>query len=266
MPITTILRPGAKGNEVQRWQLFLIGRGLLKGAADGDFGPLTEKASKAFQKNNGLVADGIIGPQSYAVAMRLGFDAGLKDTIAPTDTHILTGSSALKSLTSAQRQKLFGIIEYDHTPTSQNHEAITITNGWDQANIITVTIPQLKGKPVYGKISSGRMRFHKKAAEQLKAMWAAWEAAGLLERVLTYEGSYMPRLIRGGSTLSSHAHGTAFDINYNWNRLGQIPAAAGKHGSVRELVPIANEHGFFWGGHFKARPDGMHFEVARLLT
>lgn len=265
MPITTILRRGAKGAEVERWQLFLIGRKLLKGSADGNFGPLSEKASKAFQKNHGLVADGIIGPQSYAVAMRLGFDPGLKESVEPADTRILTGSSALKALSAAQRQKLFGTIEYDHTPTSQNREAIAITNGWEKENIISVTLPQLKGVPVFGTPSSGRMRFHKKGAEQLKAMWAAWEEAGLLEQVLTYEGSYNPRLIRGGSTLSNHAYGTAFDINYRWNRLGAFPTAAGKHGSVRELVPIANEHGFFWGGHFKGRPDGMHFEVARLL-
>ena len=62
MALSTILRLGAKGSEVKRWQLFLIGRGQLKGAADGDFGPMSEKASKAFQENNGLVADGIIGP------------------------------------------------------------------------------------------------------------------------------------------------------------------------------------------------------------
>ena len=266
MPLTTILRLGAKGSEVERWQQFLIGRGLLKGTADGDFGPMTEKASKAFQKNNALIADGVIGPQSYAVALHLGLDAGLKDSVAPDDTRILTGSSAIKPLSTTQRQKLFGVIEYDHNPTSGNPEAITITNGWDKDNIISVTIPQLKGKPVYGKLSSGRMRFHKKGVDQLKAMWAAWEAAGLLELVLSYEGSYMARFIRGSrTTLSNHAYGTAFDINYNWNRLGAIPAPIGTRGSVRELVVIANEHGFFWGGHFKNRPDGMHFEVAKLL-
>ncbi len=265
MALTTILRSGTKGREVERWQQFLIGRNLLKGSADGQFGPITEKASKVFQKNNGLVADGIIGPQSYAIALTLGFDPGLKDSVAPDDTRILTGSSALKAITAAQRQQLFGTIEYDHTPTSSNREAITITNGWDKENIITVTLPQLKGIPVFGKPSSGRMRFHKKGAEQLKAMWAAWEAAGLMDKVLTYEGSYNPRLIRGGSSLSNHAYGTAFDINYNWNRLGAIPAPIGTRGSVRELVAIANEHGFFWGGHFKGRPDGMHFEVAKLL-
>jgi D-alanyl-D-alanine carboxypeptidase len=29
---------------------------------------------------------------------------------------------------------------------------------------------------------------------------------------------------------------------------------------VRELVEIAYQHGFYWGGHFSPL-DGMHFEV-----
>ena len=57
---------------------------------------------------------------------------------------------------------------------------------------------------------------------------------------------------------------TAFDINYAWNRLGALPALRGEKGSVRELVAIAHQHGFYWGGHFSRR-DGMHFEVARVL-
>lgn len=96
-------------------------------------------------------------------------------------------------------------------------------------------------------------------------MWAAWEQVGLLAHVLSYAGSFEPRFQRGSTTLSNHAFGTAFDINEPQNKMGTMPALVGKPGGVRELVTIANEHGFFWGGHFKKRPDGMHFEVARLL-
>jgi len=266
LALTTILRTGAKGKEVERWQLFLIGAELLNDAADGRFGPLTEKATRAFQKQHRLIADGVVGPRTYAAAMTLGFDPGLDDPIAPHDTNILTGRSALKALSPSQRVKLFGAIEFDNKPTRSNPEAIIITNDWEKENIVSVTIPQLMGIPVFGKPSSGRLRFHKKGVEQLKALWTAWEAAGLMDRILTYEGSYNPRLIRGSrTTLSNHAYGTAFDINYQWNRLGTLPAPVGERGSVRELVPIANDHGFFWGGHFKNRPDGMHFEIARLL-
>ena len=59
--------------------------------------------------------------------------------------------------------------------------------------------------------------------------------------------------------------GTAFDINERWNNLGDPPARLGAQGSVREMVQIANQHGFHWGGHYDGRKDGMHFELARLL-
>ena len=41
------------------------------------------------------------------------------------------------------------------------------------------------------------------------------------------------------------------------------PALMGERGCVREMVRIAHENGFYWGGHF-TRLDGMHFEVAKL--
>jgi hypothetical protein len=72
--------------------------------------------------------------------------------------------------------------------------------------------------------------------------------------------------MRGGKQLSTHAFGCAFDINVPWNGYYKVPALVGDQGSVRELVPIANQHGFYWGGHFQyghGLSDGMHFEWAR---
>jgi hypothetical protein len=66
------------------------------------------------------------------------------------------------------------------------------------------------------------------------------------------------------SSLSNHAFGTAFDINADQNPLGHQPALPGEPGCVFELVPIAHKFGFYWGGHFKDRRDGMHFEIAVL--
>ena len=77
----------------------------------------------------------------------------------------------------------------------------------------------------------------------------------------------MPRFKRGQANggdeaLSNHSFGSAFDINEGFNGFGTRPALVGERGSVRKLVTIANAQGFFWGGHFPKRPDGMHFEIA----
>lgn len=58
-----VIRRGSKGAPVKTWQTFLAI------PVDGDFGPQTESATKAFQTKNGLVSDGIVGPQTWAKAM-----------------------------------------------------------------------------------------------------------------------------------------------------------------------------------------------------
>jgi hypothetical protein len=161
--------------------------------------------------------------------------------------------------TNEARQQVFGRFDYVRT-TGDN---IRILGSWEQDNIIAVAIPQLASVQGAG---GGNIRFHKLAAEQLRAMWAAWEAAGLLKCVISWSGSYVPRFMRSGKQLSAHAFGCAFDINVPWNGYYKVPALVGDQGCVRELVPIANQHGFYWGGHFNyghGLSDGMHFEWAR---
>jgi peptidoglycan hydrolase-like protein with peptidoglycan-binding domain len=265
MPIR-ILRLGSEGPDVRRWQNFLVGLGHLTGAVDGLFGPMTEKASKAYQRPRDISADGIVGPFTFGRALTDGFDIGFQDAPEPTGDTILAGDTDLKALSESSRKRLFGEFLFRPAPTPQSPEAIEILDGWEAQNIQLVTITELKGVPTFGQPNSGRTRFHNKAADQLQALWAAWAKAGLARRILTYDGSFAARFVRGSrETLSNHAFGSAFDVNAQWNGLGRIPALEGSNGSVRELVEIANNHGFFWGGHFKGRPDGMHFEVARLL-
>jgi hypothetical protein len=167
-------------------------------------------------------------------------------------------------MNTAARQTVFGSFRFVAAPQPGNPEAIRILGDWEAKNIVKVEIPQLRG--IEGLHRDGVIRFHRLGVEQLRALWAAWEKANLLRLINTYAGSYVPRFIRGSrSVLSNHAFGSAFDINAAWNGLGKTPPLSGRAGSVRELVPLANEHGFYWGGHFANRLDGMHFEIARLL-
>lgn len=57
----TLLKKGSRGNSVMQLQQRLISLHYLTGTADGIYGTGTESAVKAFQKANGLTADGIAG-------------------------------------------------------------------------------------------------------------------------------------------------------------------------------------------------------------
>ncbi len=262
-----VIRLGSKGQLVEKWQLFLIGEELLNDTADGVFGNNTKLATIEFQKKHGLDSDGIVGNSSYGKAMMEGFEVIEEEKVEPAK--IDEGSADWPAKPNFQslynqekRDAILGKVEF----TADAKNKLTITNGWDKNNIITIEIPQLVGMDVYGRPKkNGKIKFHKVAAPQMIAMWAEWEKEGLLPLVKTWGGSYVPRFIRGSTTrLSNHTFGTAFDINVKWNGLAKRPALVGQEGSIRKLIPIANKFGFYWGGHFR-RKDGMHFEFAKLI-
>jgi len=239
------LRMGQAHPNVLRWQQLLHQADLLQTTPDGIFGPATRAATLRFQQQHGLHPDGIVGPRTWAAAQ-----------ITPRP-----GFRPL--LTNTQRHAIFGSFEFVSQPLPGNPENIAILGTWQRENIVQVTLPQLIGVP--GAPRDGRVWFHKHGAEQLQSLWQSWQEAGLLHLVQTWGGSFVPRFVRGSrKTLSNHSFGTAFDINMAHNGLGKIPAPPGTLGSVQELVPLAHQHGFYWGGHF-SRPDGMHFELAVIL-
>jgi peptidoglycan L-alanyl-D-glutamate endopeptidase CwlK len=58
------LKRGSKGADVKRLQKALQELGFDPGGVDGDFGGGTEAAVMAFQRSEGLLADGIAGPRT----------------------------------------------------------------------------------------------------------------------------------------------------------------------------------------------------------
>jgi peptidoglycan hydrolase-like protein with peptidoglycan-binding domain len=63
-----LVRFGEKSEVVRAVQALLIMRGASCGmwGADGEFGNATRAAVLAFQRRNGLEADGVVGPQTWA--------------------------------------------------------------------------------------------------------------------------------------------------------------------------------------------------------
>ena len=60
-----VLKQGSSGNEVKEVQRRLKLWGYYNGAPDGVFGSGTKSAVIAFQKKNGLQADGVVGKSTY---------------------------------------------------------------------------------------------------------------------------------------------------------------------------------------------------------
>ncbi|WP_181701454.1 M15 family metallopeptidase [Chthonobacter albigriseus] len=139
--------------------------------------------------------------------------------------------------------------------------AIRILDGWASANLIKLRTPILE------PVGFPAVQVHAKAVASLMAAFQDIEAAGLENLILSCAGTFVPRH-KGWDPdrgLSSHSWGIAIDLNAQWNGYGVQPAPLGAKGSVRDLVPILERHGFAWGGYFSPPyEDGMHFELARL--
>ncbi len=246
------------------------GQDLYFGEAQGKFDDETVAATKSYQSKHGLKIDGVAGNATIGRAMFDGFEVLKSPETGKESPNWPPKPGDMAPASLALRQQLFGAFQYQPAPTKGNPEGIRILGTWERDNIIEVVVPQLVRIP--GASSKGRISVHKKVAPQLVALFQAWQDAGLIDRVKTFGGSWAPRFVRGSRTnLSNHAFGSAFDLNVAWNQLSCRPALVGEIGSVRELVPLAVQYGFWWGGWFgigleRGRPDGMHFECAEIIS
>lgn len=80
----------------------------------------------------------------------------------------------------------------------------------------------------------------------------------LVSQLKTWDGCFQIRNKRTGISPSLHSWGLAVDINAAWNGLGKKPTMS------KELVACFTDAGFDWGGTW-SKPDGMHFQLAKLL-
>lgn len=254
-----ILRPGMSGNDVLAWQHFLIGATNSQLIATGQFDNSTNELTKRFQLMCGLNVDGVVGPLTFARAQMNGFNPFSDESEDKHSANWPKKPNDLRSLSPQERVALFGSFSY----TTNDNGSINIDPRWVTNNIVAVHVPQLAS---IQNTNHGTVMFHRLVEHQLVKFFQDIEDAELLDKVLTWGGSWVPRLVRGSSTsVSNHAWGTAFDINVQWNMLGVQPALVGTSGSVRELVEIGINNGFYWGGFFPSRLDGMHFEIFKVI-
>lgn len=278
--VTYAITRGMLGADVARLQHTLNTTQGESLTADGVYGLMTFNAIRRLQGKFGLTADGQCAGDTLKKARDLGYPAVEFDVGDGNDDFNWPkkpSSSKLKQPTAAITQSLFGTFDFQHSPIPANPQRIRILGGWVSSNIVTVTVPQLVGVPVpisdaHAVPSDGKIQCHKKAKDKILALFAAWDAAGLTPKILTWYGCFNARLKRGTvnpvpENLSNHSWGSAFDITAKQNWLGDLPAVMGQRGCVRELVSAAVDMGVYWGGHFGSpdaikNRDGMHFEIA----
>lgn len=128
---------------------------------------------------------------------------------------------------------------------------IAIDPAWVSRYIRTVEIPGI-----------ATTRCHELLIPQLLAALEEIQALGLYDHFKPeqFGGCWVPRRIdwEPHMPLSNHAWGIAIDFNTHDNWLGDQPQMD------RRIVEVFEKWGFEWGGHW-SRPDGMHFELARIV-
>lgn len=68
LPMLKLREPRTRGDAVKKLQELLKKSGANI-EADGDFGPATDRAVRAYQEKEGLVADGIVGPSTWSALL-----------------------------------------------------------------------------------------------------------------------------------------------------------------------------------------------------
>ena len=103
------IRKGSRGTDVSYCQAILadLGYDLGDAGVDGDFGRKTEEAVIAFQKKNGLIADGVVGPMTYEALEKAepGQDDGDRWTVIIPDVTTEEKNSLLAVFTQATAEK-----------------------------------------------------------------------------------------------------------------------------------------------------------------
>lgn len=103
--------------------------------------------------------------------------------------------------------------------------------------------------------------------DMLFVSFTAVEKAGLQHEIISCDGCYVDRPVRGSNSVSSHAYAAALDMDAAKGRMfiaDGLPLSDPKRlGSWSPaFVQAMTSSGVFFGGYFKHRSDPMHWALA----
>ncbi len=265
MPATlSALRVGMRGDRVAAWQSFLVGKGFDNGPIDGFFGEHTRDATKAFQKKYKIEDDGVAGRATLLKAASLGFELIEEPAEDMTSSNFPPRPNFPPLVGNEQRGAVFGRFDFVSAPVPSNPEAVrhpwklgagqhrqrpdpAIAQGARQQGAAGHAISPARGQSASGSVEGMGIR---------QAPGPRPELRRGIRRALYPWQPHQPEQSRVWQCLRYQLR-----TESAWRAAG---AGRRQRARVRELVPIAHRWGFYWGGHFASRADGMHFEVAFL--
>lgn len=223
--IMKVLKLGSKGSDISALQQSLSPK-YYRGKIDGDYGPLTEAAVRAFQTTE--FATGVFDERT-SIALETAKETGPKFTDAPVSVPSTRG----------QLVRIFGDIKYVNTEGGQ----IKITNDWAKKNMVKAELPIV-----------GKRWVHRKLEDYFATALRLIELEGFGGEITQF-GTWSPRHILHNpkKPLSLHSWGIACDINWFENH----------YKGESKLHPIVvnafKSIGFTWGGDWRTK-DPMHFQ------
>ena len=139
---------------------------------------------------------------------------------------------------------------------------------WEAANLVRVAFPWRAVLAWDTKVTVRSARMHRLCAPSLErvllSIWrmADHEQARIQEWGMhLYGGGFEFRPVRGGKALSSHSWGCAIDFDPVRNSYGDTtPNFAG----IPEVLNAFAADGWVWGGPWRPKADGMHWQAARV--
>jgi hypothetical protein len=269
--------------QVRDVQMLLASANYYSGAIDGDAGPLTMRGVEIVERNGNFDWRG--WPQSrrlVAAGQRIlqaqGFPVGPIDGWAGRLTN-----DALTAWHTKRETGKDWIIDRvpgpDHSPTPVQHRwpqqaAATMRAFYGQeggpdawAGIVSLPFPFPLAWQLGTRVST--VRCHQRLAGPFTSIWAAaarhyGEAEFRRLRLDLFGGVFNHRTMRGGTALSTHSWGAAWDVDPERNQLhwGRDRAQLA-HPDYLPFWRIVENEGAVSLGR-AANRDWMHFQFARL--
>lgn len=162
---------------------------------------------------------------------------------APAPAHYANPSSAGSAPRTAN-------VVNDTTPVAGRPNGlnqIISTFGQPGTNQVTTKMPAGPG----GKMID--VTCNAKIADKMKGAFEEIKEKGLSDQIKSFDGCFVNRNKRGGSTKSTHAWGIAFDVNASENPQGSTRQTEGQ----RQLAAVFEKYGFH-----QIPDDPMHFQYA----